>query len=90
MASGLPCITTEVGTGTSWIVQDGVTGFVVPPMDPPALAEAIQRMQDAPLRRQMGAVSYERVRKLFTQQQMIAQVMEVYEDTLYNRVQDPR
>jgi glycosyltransferase involved in cell wall biosynthesis len=89
-ASGLPCITTEVGTGTSWIVQDGVTGFVVPPMDPPALAEAIQRMQDAPLRRQMGAVSYERVRKLFTQQQMIAQVMEVYEDTLYNRVQDPR
>ncbi|MFN2283244.1 MAG: glycosyltransferase, partial [Anaerolineae bacterium] len=25
MASGLPCVSTEVGSGTSWVVQDGVT-----------------------------------------------------------------
>ena len=41
MASGLPCVTTEVGTGTSWVVQDGVTGAVVPPSSPDALAAAI-------------------------------------------------
>jgi len=86
MASGLPCITTELGTGTSWIVQDGVTGFVVPPMDPPALAEAIRRMQDPPLRQRMAAAAYQRVRDLFTQQQMVSQVMQVYENALLDRV----
>jgi glycosyltransferase involved in cell wall biosynthesis len=90
MASGLPCITTELGTGTSWIVQDDVTGFVVPPMDPLALVEAIQQMQDASLRRQMGLAAYERVRESFTRQRMIAQVMEVYEDVLHNRVRSPK
>ena len=30
MSSGLPCVTTEVGSGTSWVVQDGATGLVVP------------------------------------------------------------
>lgn len=90
MASGLPCITTELGTGTSWIVQDGVTGFVVSPMDPLALAEAIRRMQDASLRRQMGLAAYERLRESFTQQQMIARVIKVYEDVLHNRVRDPK
>lgn len=85
MASGLPSITTEVGTGTSWIVQDGVTGFVVPPKDPSVLAEAIQRMKDVSLRRRMGIAAYERLRESFTQQQMIARVMEVYEDVLRKR-----
>jgi rhamnosyl/mannosyltransferase len=82
MASGLPCITTELGTGTSWIVQDGMTGFVVPPMDPDALAGAIGRMQDASTRQRMGAAGLDRVRVLFTQQGMIDQVMRVYEDVL--------
>ena len=82
MASGLPCITTELGTGTSWIVQDGMTGFVVPPMDPDALAGAIGRMQDASTRQRMGAAGLERVQVLFTQQGMIDQVMQVYEDVL--------
>jgi rhamnosyl/mannosyltransferase len=82
MASGLPCITTELGTGTSWIVQDGVTGFVVPPMHPLALAGAIRRMQDPSLRHRMGVAARERVQESFTQQQMIDWVMEVYEDVL--------
>jgi rhamnosyl/mannosyltransferase len=47
MASGLPCITTELGTGTSWVVQDGVTGLVVPPRDPQSLADAIRDLLDA-------------------------------------------
>ena len=37
MAAGLPCITTELGTGTSFVVQDGGTGLVVPPKQPEAL-----------------------------------------------------
>jgi glycosyltransferase involved in cell wall biosynthesis len=43
MASGVPVVTTEVG-GVREIVTDGVTGRVVPPEDPPALAEALLEM----------------------------------------------
>ncbi|MFO7690533.1 MAG: glycosyltransferase, partial [Cryobacterium sp.] len=41
MCAGKPLITTELGTGTSWINQHGQTGLVVPPRDPGALAQAI-------------------------------------------------
>src|SRR5690606_26810725 len=44
MAAGLPCLTTELGTGTSFVVQDGVTGRVVPPQQPEALAAAIGQL----------------------------------------------
>jgi rhamnosyl/mannosyltransferase len=84
MASGLPCITTELGTGTSWIVQDGVTGLVVLPEDPGALAQAIERMKDASRRQQMREAGRARVEALFTQERMINQVMQVYKDALSN------
>jgi len=81
MASGLPCITTEVGTGTSWVVQDGVTGWVVPPRDPFALADAIRRLlDDADLRAAMGRAGRARVEAEFTQEQMVARVEEVYRE----------
>lgn len=43
MACGLPVIATDVG-GVRELVIDGVTGIVVPPHDPPALAAAIDRL----------------------------------------------
>ncbi|MBI4769228.1 MAG: glycosyltransferase family 4 protein, partial [Chloroflexi bacterium] len=81
MASGLPCVTTEVGTGTSWVVQDGVTGLVVPPSDPAALAGAIRRLAgDAALRARMGAAGRARVEAEFTQERMVQRVEEVYRE----------
>lgn len=81
MAAGLPCITTEIGTGTSWIVQDGVTGLVVPPSDPAALAEAINTLRtNEPLRLQLGRAGLDRVREQFSQEVMVAQIMQVYEE----------
>jgi rhamnosyl/mannosyltransferase len=83
MASGLPCITTELGTGTSWIVQHGITGLVVPPQQPLALGEAIQRLlSDPALRTQMGRAGRARVEAEFTQERMIARVQSVYEEVL--------
>ena len=83
MASGLPCITTEVGTGTSWVVQEGVTGLVVPPRDPEALAEAIQSLLGDPQRRAaMGRSARARVEVEFTLERMIGRVQGVYEDML--------
>ena len=83
MASGLACITTEVGSGTSWVVQDGVTGLVVPPRDPQALAQAIRSLLDDPERRAaMGRAGRARVEAGFTIEQMIARVQAVYEEVL--------
>ena len=48
MAAGLPCLTTELGTGTSFVVQDGVTGRVVPPRQPDVLAAAIEDLANLP------------------------------------------
>lgn len=83
MASGLPCITTEVGSGTSWIVQDGVTGLVVPPRDPCALAGAIRSLLDDPVRRAaMGRAGRARIQAEFTTARMVARVQAVYEEVL--------
>ena len=83
LASALPCITTEVGTGTSWVVQDGITGLVVPSLAPQALTEAIQRLLDDHQRRAaMGRAARARVEAEFTLEQMVARVQAVYEDVL--------
>ena len=81
MASGLPCVTTEVGTGTSWVVQDGVTGRVVPPQDPTALAAALRALlADDELRDRMGRAGRQRVLAEFDQAKMVERVMRVYEE----------
>lgn len=41
---GKPLISTELGTGTSFVNTDGLSGIVVPAGEPTALAEAMQRM----------------------------------------------
>lgn len=41
---GCPMITCEIGTGTSFINQHGVTGLVVPPRDAEALAQALAQV----------------------------------------------
>lgn len=86
MAAGLPCVTTEVGTGTSFAVQDGVTGLVTPPRDPDALAAAVNRLlADPDLRRRMGQAGQARVLAMFTPQRMVERVTAVYTQTAVTR-----
>jgi glycosyltransferase involved in cell wall biosynthesis len=47
LARGRPLVATRVGAIPE-LVRDGVTGLLVPPADPPALAGALQRLLDAP------------------------------------------
>lgn len=57
MATGLPVVVTSVGANAQ-VVRDGVEGFVVPPHDPPALADALARvLADEELRRRLGAAA---------------------------------
>lgn len=81
MACGVPCVTCEVGSGTSWVVQDGVTGCVVAPAAPAALAHAIAALDaDRPRLRALGDASRRRVEQCFTEPVMVAAVQRVYEE----------
>ena len=85
MAAGLPCVTTEVGSGTSWVVQHGVTGCVVRLRDPSALAQAISwLLDDADRRYHMGRAAAERARAEFDEQVMVERVLCVYASLLDN------
>jgi glycosyltransferase involved in cell wall biosynthesis len=65
MAAGLPMAVTDVG-GNAEAVADGETGFVVPPRDSKALAEAIIRLaNDASLRERLGTAGRRRVAQRF-------------------------
>lgn len=80
MASGVPTICTEVGTGTSWVTQDGQTGYVVPPNDPAALAEKINRLlADPPLRHALGAAARARAQAEFAVERLIERVERLYQ-----------
>jgi rhamnosyl/mannosyltransferase len=80
MAAGRPCVTTELGTGTSWIVQHGQTGLVVPPMNPPALAEAINTLRtNEALRYRFAQASLARARAEFAHPVMVNRMMQIYE-----------
>ncbi len=83
MLCGLPCVTTEVGSGTSYVVEDAATGFVVPPRAPEALAQALRRLlADPSLRTRFGDAGRERALRLFTLDRMLAQVEAIYAEVL--------
>ncbi|MBO9360916.1 MAG: glycosyltransferase [Thermoflexus sp.] len=82
MAAGLPVITTDIGTGTRWVV--GEAGWVVPPRDPEALATAIGEILGDPVTaRARGVQGRERVRAHFTLEKMVENVMAVYQEVLH-------
>jgi glycosyltransferase involved in cell wall biosynthesis len=60
MGCGIPVIATDAG-GLPEVVEDGVTGYVVPKGDARALSAAMRKLlQDAALRRQMGRAGRKR------------------------------
>jgi rhamnosyl/mannosyltransferase len=82
-ASGLPSVSTELGTGTSYVNLNGQTGLVVPPADPPALARACRALlDDATLRQQYGEAARARATGLFDIKQVARDVASIYRDVL--------
>lgn len=77
MAMGLPVISTPVG-GIRDIVDEGRTGFLVPPGDVDALADRIRRYRDDPaMRLRMGAAARARVEERFDLRRIGDQVVDV-------------
>jgi L-malate glycosyltransferase len=82
MACGRPVVGTKAG-GIPEVVEDGVTGLLVEPHNPAALAQAITALlQDDALRSRMGAAGLARVREHFTVDRMVADTIAVYEQVL--------
>lgn len=83
MACGLPVVSTQLGTGTSYVNRHGITGLVVPPGAPAALAGALnQLLGDEALRQAMGRAGRERVEAEFTKERMVDRVMALYRRVL--------
>jgi glycosyltransferase involved in cell wall biosynthesis len=81
-ALGVPVVATAVG-GIPEVVVDGVTGILVPPQDPAALADAIASLLDDPERaRAMGEAGRQRVEQHFTVERMVAETLALYEELL--------
>ena len=80
-ASGLPCISTELGTGTSYVNMNGVTGLIVPPADAGALAHAIRHLlADGDVRRTMGRRAQARAAELFDLDTNTAAIAAIYDE----------
>jgi len=77
MACGLPVVASRLGA-LDEVVDDGVTGLLVPPDDVPALRAALVRLaSDAPLRRAMGDAGVRRARDRFDGRRNNARLVEL-------------
>lgn len=78
---GKPMISSEIGTGTTYINVDGETGLVVPPSDHVALRAAMAQLWDDPqAAREMGQRAEARYWQLFTSAQMADNYVRLYQE----------
>lgn len=80
MASRLPVVATSAG-GIPEVVRHGETGWLVPPKDPEALAEAIVRLyHDRPLAARLAQQGHDFVLRHFSAEAMAEKVIGLYLD----------
>jgi glycosyltransferase involved in cell wall biosynthesis len=78
MAAGLPVIATAVG-GLPTLIEDGVTGFLVPSDDEQALGRALAALRDDPARaRAVGERGRAHVRRLYAHDAMVRRYLALY------------
>ena len=78
MACATPAICTDVASMPE-VVENGVSGFVVPPNDGAALGEKLRWLRDHPEEaRKMGQAARRRVLEKFTWPQVVQRCLEVY------------
>ena len=77
-----PVISCQVG-GIPEVITHGETGWLVPPEDPIALAEAIIcLLKDKPLREKLGKAAQQDLKQRFTIERMISQTERFYSNML--------
>jgi D-inositol-3-phosphate glycosyltransferase len=89
MACGTPVIGADVG-GIRYSVADGVTGWLVPPNDPEALASrAAHLYRDPAAAKAMGRSAIRRVNAHFTWRKVARSVAGLYQEVLAGRAPRP-
>lgn len=77
--AGRPMVTTDLGTGTGFVNQHGETGMVVPPGDPEALGEALERLAcDPDLAQRLGNGARRRYEQRLTADNTAALYCQLY------------
>ncbi|MFN0028900.1 MAG: glycosyltransferase family 4 protein [Acidimicrobiales bacterium] len=85
MAAAVPMVLTSLG-GLPELVTDGVEGLIVPPDDPPALARALDRLQQDPSAAiAMGGAAREKMVGRFGVQAHLERLFELYEEAAQER-----
>ncbi|RII90951.1 glycosyltransferase, partial [Clavibacter michiganensis] len=78
MASGVPVVASAVGGLTDSVV-DGVTGILVPPRDPAAIADALgELLEDPARRRRLGRAGRDRMEHGYAWSTVAARTAEAY------------
>jgi len=90
MAAGLPVVGSRLGQLRD-VVQDGTTGLLCPPDDPPALAAALARLHDEPdLRARLGRAGRERVVREHSWEHVCRHLLELMDLELPNGLEAHR
>jgi D-inositol-3-phosphate glycosyltransferase len=88
MACGTPVVASQVG-GLAFLIQDGVTGYVIPGGDSLAMSERLTQIISQPdLRRQLGTQAAAYARN-YSWENIADRLLEVYSDTLKSPLVDP-
>jgi glycosyltransferase involved in cell wall biosynthesis len=83
MACSKPVISTDLPTGVRSVNRHGITGLVVPPGEPDALAEALNfLLSNSGLRAEYGCAARRYVEEKFDAGQMVLKTLEVYREVL--------
>ncbi len=90
MAAGAPVVATSVG-GNPEAVEDGTSGLLVPPRNPPLLAQAICRLLEKPEQAaRLGQAARRRVEEHFSIDRMVRQTERLYRSLLGRSVRGER
>ena len=85
MAEGLPVVATNVG-GIPELVEDGRTGYLVPPGDVGALRTVLHRLvEDSQSRNQLGDQGRLRAGAKFSVEQMVTEIESIYDGLIADR-----
>ncbi|NQZ53783.1 MAG: glycosyltransferase [Piscirickettsiaceae bacterium] len=80
---GKPLISSEIGTGTTFVNIDGETGLVIPPSDVTELRNAMCYLWDNPTEaKRMGDNAQKRYWELFSAEKMISSYSELYRELI--------
>jgi rhamnosyl/mannosyltransferase len=82
---GKPMISSEIGTGTTFINIKDETGLVIPPNDSNALRNAMQYLwENEDTAKLMGQRAEQRYWNYFTAQEMVSSYVKLYQSVIDN------